>query len=176
MSKPIPTITTTLVSLAALQALAYGSNAVSIEAHAVSEAAENVVKSVERSQVLFGAKADAISLLMALAGEYSQDEITAVNPSALFMAERFVRALPDGVSLPEFSVEPDGSISLDWIESRNRLFSVSVGANSRFAFAWLDGSDKGHGVARFDGQEIPQRIIDGITAIAKNGNTSLRVA
>jgi hypothetical protein len=76
-----------------------------------------------------------------------------------------VRALPDGIPLPEFAPEPDGSISLDWILSRNRLFSVSIGHSSRLAFAWLDGADNGHGVARFDGQNVPPRVLEGIKCI-----------
>ena len=84
---------------------------------------------------------------------------------AVMLAERFLRALPYRIPLPELAVEPDGSISLDWIRSRTRLFSVSVGRASRLAFAWLDGSDTGHGVARFDGQNVPPRILEGIEAV-----------
>ena len=118
-------------------------------------------------QAHFGAKDDAISRLRALVEEYATDEIITIHPRAVSTAKRFLRILPDGVSLPEFSVEPDGSISLDWIESRNRLFSLSIGPYNRFACAWLDGTNKGYFVENFDGQEIPKRIIDGITAIVK---------
>jgi hypothetical protein len=113
------------------------------------------------------AKADAVSRLKALVDEFKTDETITIHPCAVSTAERFLRALPQGVALPEFSVEPDGSISLDWMESRNRLFSISVGQNDRFACAWLDGTNKGHFVEKFDGQKIPKRIIDGITAIVK---------
>jgi len=99
-----------------------------------------------------------------------------VSLDALFLSKRFLRALPGGVPAPEFSVEPDGSISLDWIESRNCLFSLSIGANNRFAFAWLDGTNRGHGVESFDGETIPKRIIDGIAAVVKNGYASLGAA
>jgi hypothetical protein len=103
------------------------------------------------------------------------DESPSVDPCAIFTAESFLRALPDGIALPEFSIEPDGSISLDWIESRNRLISISVGMNNRLAYAWLDGTNKGHGVENFDGQQIPKRLIDGITTILRNGNASIRL-
>jgi hypothetical protein len=154
-----------------MQALANDGNAVSPEAQAVRAQAAGVVKVFEQSQALFGAKKAAISQLMALAAEEH-----AVDAIALIVAEQFVRALPNGIPLPEFSIDPDGSISLDWIEARNQIFSLSVGANRRLAFAWLDGTDKGHAVARFDGQQIPERVIEGITSIATNGNASLRVA
>lgn len=81
----------------------------------------------------------------------------------------FLCALPDRCPLPEITLEPDGAISLDWIQSRDRLFSVSVGQSSRLAFAWVDGVDSGHGVECFDGRNIPLRILQGIEAIVDKG-------
>jgi hypothetical protein len=153
-----------------LQALAGGGSAVSPEARKVYEAATLVVESAERSQVLFGKKASALSQLVALASECSQrgwdgEDAAAIDSVAVWSAQRFVRALPDGMPLPEFSPEPDGSISLDWIQSRNRLFSMSIGRSNRVAYAWVDGTDKGHGVAHFDGQHVPPRVLEGIKGI-----------
>jgi hypothetical protein len=45
------------------------------------------------------------------------------------------------------------------------MFTLSIGTSNRLAFAWIDGSEKGHAVASFDGEKIPQKIIEGITAI-----------
>ena len=90
------------------------------------------------------------------------------------MAESFLRALPEGVRIPEFAPEPDGSISLDWIQSRNRLFTLSVGSGNRLAYAWLDGADKGHGVARFDEENVPHLILECIKGIVSHGNAALR--
>jgi hypothetical protein len=165
----------------ALQALAGGGSAISPEAQAVRKAASAVVESAERSQALFGKKANALSQLAALAAEcadpgWDGESAAAIDPVAVLWAKRFVRALPDGMPLPEFAPEPDGSISLDWIASRNRLFSLSVGHNGRLAFAWLDGSDSGHGVARFDGQSVPQRVLEGIRGIVGHAYAGLRAA
>ena len=88
-----------------------------------------------------------------------------VSLDAVAMASAFVRALPEGLPLPEFAPEPDGAISLDWIQSRSRLFSLSVGTNSCLAYAWLDGNDRGHAVAGFDGKTVPRRILEGIRGI-----------
>jgi len=154
-----------------MQALANDGSAVSQEAQTVRAQAACVVRIFEQSEALFGAKKEAISQLMALAAE---DQ--AADPIAVLVAEKFLRALPNAIPLPEFSIDPDGSISLDWIKTRNQIFSLSIGANSRVAFAWLDGTDKGHAVARFDGQRIPERVIEGITSITTNGNAALRVA
>ena len=78
--------------------------------------------------------------------------------------------------LPEFAPEPDGSISLDWIQSRARLYSLSIGHSNRLAYAWLDGADKGHGVVHFDGQNVPPRVLDGIKHIVGHGYAGLRAA
>ena len=136
------------------------------------------VISAEHSPSLFGAKAAAISQLRALANECAEPDwdgngARAIKPLTLLMAETFVRAMPDGLPLPEFAPEPDGSISLDWIQTRNRLFSLSVGTNHHLAFAWVDGADKGHGVARFDEASIPRRVADGIREIMNYGHAPL---
>jgi hypothetical protein len=166
---------------AALGAYARDGSAISNEAQEAQKAATAVADSAERSQALFGAKADSISNLLALANDCAQPDwdgngASAIHPLAVRIAEDFVRALPDAIPLPEFAPEPDGSISLDWIQSRNRLFSLSVGASNRLAYAWLDGSDKGHGVAGFDGERIPRKIIEGICGIMDHGNVTLRAA
>lgn len=166
---------------AAMQGCVRGSSAVSSEAGVVRDAITAVAKRAEQSQALFGEKATAISQLHALASDcaesgWDDNDACALNPIAVFIAESFVRALPDGLPLPEFAPEPDGSISLDWIQSRNRLFSVSMGSTNRLAYAWLDGADKGHAVARFVGDRVPQRVLEGISAIMNHGNTTLRAA
>lgn len=182
MPEPVPTIgLCSLAGYAALNVYARGGSAISSEARAAQKAATAVVESAERSQVLFGEKAAAISQLRALAHECTEqgwdgDEACALDPTAVLIAERFVRALPDSIPRPEFAPEPDGSISLDWIQSRNRLFSLSVGTSYRLAYAWLDGADKGHAVARFDGENIPPLILETIKGIMNHGNAPLRAA
>lgn len=122
------------------------------------------------------AKIDAILRLKALVEEYAGDETITIHPSSVSTAESFLRALPDGISLPEFSVEPDGFISMDWIAARDRVFSMSIGADGRFACAWIDGTSEGHCVENFNGQTIPKRIIDGITAIMGSEYAAFRAA
>lgn len=165
----------------ALSACLRGGSATSPEANAVRKAAYALVERVETSQALFGKQAKAISQLLALADECAEPgwdgaDACAISPLAIFKATAFVRALPYGIELPEFAPEPDGSVSLDWIQSRTRLFSLSVGTSDRLAYAWLDGADKGHAVARFDGATIPPRILEGVKAIMNHGNAPLRAA
>lgn len=115
-----------------------GSSAYSDDAKAIGVKITAVAQQFERSQALFGDKAAAISQLQAMAIECAEpgwdgNEASAINPLAVFIAENFVRALPNFIPLPEFAPEPDGSISLDWLPSRHRLFSISVGTNNRLA-------------------------------------------
>lgn len=165
----------------ALSAYASSGSAVSSEASQVRTSATQIIEYAERSQVLFGEKADALSRLVALVAECSEEgwdgnDAVAINPMAQLMTGKFLRALPDGVPLPEFTPEPDGAISMDWIESKSRIFSVSVGTSQRLAFAWIDGADRGHGVAGFIGEKVPKKIIEGILATTHSGHASLRAA
>lgn len=181
MPETVSTIGICLAGYATLTAYAGGNSAISPAAQAVRKSVVAVVTSAERSQVLFGEKADAISQLRSLANECAEPgwdggEASPLAPLAVRNAEKLVRALPDGIPLPEFAPEPDGSVSLDWIQSRNRLFSLSAGTSSRLAYAWLDGADNGHAVAHFDGEKIPHLVLEGIKGITLHGNAALRVA
>jgi len=169
------------LGLAALYTLARPGSAVSHEAQVVQQAANHAVSSVEGSRALFGRKANAISELSALANECADEgwdgaDARPIDPQAVDNAIAFLRALDDYLPLPEISAEPDGAVSLDWIRSRNRLISVSIGAGDRLAFAWLDGSDRGHGVARFVEGVVPTRIVDGVTTIMDLRNAAVRAA
>ena len=120
------------------------------------------------------AKAAAIAQIETLAKECSEPDWDGENARPLdrlaaLSATNFIRALPDGIALPELAPEPDGSICLEWIQSRNCLFSLSVGANGRLAYAWMDGTDGGHAAARFDGETIPPEVLEGIKRVAREG-------
>ena len=182
MLEPISTtIGICCLGYTALNPYARIGSAVSAEAVALTQVASALVRSVEESQILFGRKAAAISQLRALGNECAESgwdgaDACAIDSLALRNAENFIRALPGDIPLPEFAPEPDGSISLDWIQSRHRLFSMSVSAGNRLAYAWLDGADKGHGVARFDGLTLPARVLVGIQSILTHENAPVRVA
>jgi len=108
---------------------------------------------------------DALSRLKELQVECSQhgwdgNDSVAINRVAVERADRFISALPNGVEFPEFGPEPDGAISLDWIWTRDCILSISIGTNDRLAFAWLDGTDKGHGVVHFDDKTVPPLILE----------------
>lgn len=122
-----------------------------------------------------------MSLLRELAEECSEQgwdgyDAAPIDAIALFNAQNFLRALPSGIALPEFAPEPDGSISLDWIQSRYRLFTLSIGSSNRLAYAWLDGTDKGHAVAHFGGTIVPPRVLAGIKSIVGDSHAPFRIA
>lgn len=79
----------------------------------------------------------------------------------------FLRALPKDGLYPELSVDPDGEMCLDWAQSAHHMFSVSIGKSPRLAYVWTDGTDRGCGVATFDGKTIPLKILQGIKEITK---------
>ena len=168
-----------LAGYAAINMLVRSNNGVSAEAGAVGRSASQVLESAERSLALFGKRAEALTELHALVSECgvqgSGRDSTGLNPMAIEFAEEFLRALPDSIATPEMAPEPGGSISLDWIQSKNRVFSLSIGNTRRLPYAWLDGTDRGSGVSRFDGQKIPARILEGIVAIT-NGESPFRPA
>lgn len=170
-----------LLGYAALGLYSQQGSAVSVEAVSVDQAASTLVRAAESSVALFGERSSAISALHQLAYDCASDDwdgsgALRIDTSAVANAERFLRALPEGLPMPECSAEPDGSVSLDWSESRTRLFSVSVSASNRLAFAWLDGSDRGHGVSRFDGVLVPDRIVIGLRLIIHPAYAPVRAA
>jgi hypothetical protein len=82
-----------------------------------------------------------------------------VSLRALRRAEDLIASFPDDVPLPECSIEPDGCVSLDWMPARYRTFTVSIGESDRLPYAWVDGTDRGHAVARLAEGQLPSRIL-----------------
>jgi hypothetical protein len=180
MPEPI-SVAFTLVGYAALYGYGRNNTALSSEAKSANKAVAALIESKERSQSLFGVKASVIAAIRSVAAEACEDDWDAygslgVDPLAVWNAEEFIRALPDDFPMPEVAAEPDGSISLDWIQSRNRVFSVSVGTTNRLAFAWLDGTERGHSVVNFDGSNLPQHLVSQIGPIVNYAPTPFRFA
>lgn len=90
------------------------------------------------------------------------------------VALRFIRSLPTDVQMPSVSCAPDGSIEFDWMRTRGRILSVSVHNSDRLAFAWLNGNERGHGVVRFNGREIPQHLLSTIRDVYEIGHARFR--
>lgn len=169
--------------VAAIYALARPGSAMSSEARVVRAHAEAMVERVEHSAALFGGRAAVIAELWDLADSHADEawdggEATPVDRRAIALAVEFVRSLPDNCRMPEAAVDPDGAVSLDWIASRHRMLSVSFAGNSdRLAYAWIDGTDRGHAVERFDGDTIPKRLMNAIVVMTETPDrASLRTS
>ena len=163
-----------------LAALARQSSAVSCEAAAVQKNATTLVERREQSVALFGPKASALSDLSQLASECAEEDwdgygARALDLRALRLAQEIIRSLPEELPMPSFSIEPDGCVSLDWIPSRNRTFTLSAGKTDRLPYAWIDGTDRGHAVAKLTNGQLPPRILQEIKRISAD-DTSLRAA
>ena len=157
------------------------SSAISPEAKFIRNAQTAISELAEKSQALFGKKADALTQLSTLVYECSEqnwdgNDASAIDLLAVQIASQFLCALPADIQMPEFAPEPDGSVSLDWIKSRNRIFSISIGNSNRLACAWLDGTDRGHEVIRFDGCKIAPKVLNGIRDIVGYGDAAFRIA
>lgn len=158
-----------------------GGSAISREARQVRDSACAIVESKEKSISLFGAQASAISDLWEMVAEHATagwdgEGAQTVSRTAAQNAEALIRSLPRDISMPEFAPEPDGSISMDWISSRTRFVSLSVGENDRIAYAWIDGSDRGHAVARFYPDRFPQRLLAAIQETMAPSNVAIGAA
>lgn len=88
-----------------------------------------------------------------------------LDRNALELALKIVGSLPDDVPMPSFSIEPDGCVSLDWMPTRSRTFTLSAGKTDRLPYAWIDGTDCGRAVARFVNGKLPPRILDEVRRI-----------
>ena len=170
-----------LLGYAAVSAYARNGSAVSAESQVAREKAYFVLGLAEKSHALFGEKSAAIASLYEMASEcgvegWDGDGACAISSIAVSQAVDFLRALPAGVRLPDYGTEPDGSVCFEWTLSRHRRFMISVGKGDRLAYAWVDGTDRGHAVARFDGHHIPDRILQGLKSLLTHEFTSVRAA
>jgi hypothetical protein len=50
-----------------------------------------------------------------------------------------------------------------------------LGTSYRLAYALLDGTDKQHGVAVFDGCNVPNRVLEAVRSITGHAQAPLRV-
>lgn len=130
----------------------------------------------EESVALFGPKASAFSDLAELAIECAEPNWDGygsepVSPIALDLARQIIRSLSDDLPLPTFSIEPDGCVSLDWLPNRDRTFTLSAGASDRLPYAWIEGTDRGHAVSRFENGQLSQRIVQEIKRICGHDTT-----
>ena len=151
--------------------------AVSAEANQVLAARREIDRAQQGAQTLSGRLAEtATRLYAAIDALVIDDEQAAVPFDVVQNALRMMRALPDVLPLPEIGIDPDGAISLDWMPTRLRMFSISVSDSEHLAYAWLNGTDRGHGVARLVGGPLPGSLWLQLAEIVGDVAASLRAA
>lgn len=154
-----------------------------VQGSAVSEAATlvqrllgDVARGNERALSLSGREVEFQAQLRAALHDVITDEDQhPATTAAVRSASRFVRALPHSLPLPQVAIDPDGAISLDWMPSRTRAFSISVDESGRLAYAWIKGSDRGHGVVRFV-DSIPTVLLSQLTDVIDADRTAVWAA
>lgn len=91
----------------------------------------------------------------------------AVGDATVQAAVEFVSLLPRSLPAPEVASDPDGDISFDWLGRSGRMFSVSINASGRLAYAGRFGEkSKVHGTEQLS-EVFPQEIIRGIAKAAR---------
>lgn len=155
-------------------------SAVSREAVEVHQTIRAVADLVEESEALFGAKKHVLSELVEVFNESKEiaaedEDVDPVSEATFTIAADVIRALPEGLALPEIASEDDGSISLDWMPSKSRILSLSINENSRLVGAWFNNGARGRVIAPFDGGQFPEEVSSLIRIIAGN-DTHLRAA
>jgi len=82
-------------------------------------------------------------------------------------AMAFSILLPRSLPAPEVAPEADGEISFDWLGPSGKIFSVSVNATGRLAYAGIFGrKSKVHGTEQLS-NIFPSEIIQGISKAFK---------
>lgn len=174
MPEPISLIAITAVGLGGAAGLRDVSNrrsGFSDHAKFLTCEAKTLVARNDRSLSIIGARGAVLSELMDLVIEHSQpgwdgQQAPPVSVLALGQARELILALPSGIPNPELAVDPDdGAVSLEWYAGSSRIFSLSVGSSRRMACAGIDGTDSWNGVARFDGVNLPDFVLQSIRRI-----------
>lgn len=97
--------------------------------------------------------------------DWDGDEAMPVTRFSFDLARKFVEAVPKGMPMPGVSTCSDGSIEFDWMPSRGRAIGVGIHNSNRLSIAWLNGSDRGHGVLEFKGEVLPKELIQLIRSV-----------
>jgi hypothetical protein len=89
-----------------------------------------------------------------------------VSARAIGCAWKLLDQLVDDFPRPEVSADPDGEVSLDWLDGVERGLSISVNAEGRLSYAGFFGRSKAHGV-EFLQDEIPEGVMEALRRFAR---------
>ena len=94
------------------------------------------------------------------------DSAIAIDEQTVRLANQILNSLPSNVMEPEFVIEDDGAVALDWTLGRLQAISVSIYGNGRIGYAWLNGTSSGHAVTKITGDRIPETVLQQIREVA----------
>lgn len=125
-------------------------NAISKEGKAITSFRQKAINEYHTSMVIGLQKIELTRELNAsihehlvMAGLSAQETINLL--AAYENAKKFIAILPNFIPKPELTIESDNEVSFDWIQSKGKIFSVSVGSNRILNYATVNGQNRNHG-------------------------------
>jgi hypothetical protein len=94
-----------------------------------------------------------IALMFDFAREATRTEGAQFKPQTLCNAGDFLASLPPGFRCPEFATGPVGDIAMDWMASRTRMVSISIGESKLVPIAWGRDGKTGFDISEFVGSD-----------------------
>lgn len=158
------------MTVGAASLLSFGDSGFSSEAAALRNALSPSQACANDTRASMMVRSEAIGALWRLYNECAEDgwdgyDARPMSLSAAHTAVDLIRALPEGLPLPELTAENDGAISLDWTAGRTHGLSVSVNGTERLAYAWMQGARNGSGVELYLDGQWPERLLSEIRGI-----------
>lgn len=88
------------------------------------------------------------------------------DPNAVKYAIAFLQNLPDDLPIPEFAIDPDGDVAIEWDYGPRLLISIRIARDGTLYYAGKDGHASFHGVEPYR-EGIPEAVSRGIERVAK---------
>ncbi|GAB5561213.1 MAG: hypothetical protein SynsKO_28600 [Synoicihabitans sp.] len=157
-----------LATAAATRGVPRSYSSMSAEGQFTCEQVTEVWNTLDDGFSSFGPSDQLLEELVSVVNEHSESgwdgyKAPPVSVQTFLKAREFIEAIPETFPMPELAVDPDdASISFEWHGGNRRVFSASIGSNSRLVCAGLNLDDKWHGTLRFDGEHLPSLVTESI--------------
>lgn len=89
--------------------------------------------------------------------DWDGDGAEAISSAILLSAFRFLEKLTTN-QMPDIDPESDGEICFTWQKNKNNVFSISIGANDRVAYAGIFDDREFRGKEHIINREIPRNL------------------
>lgn len=119
-------------------------------AYYVAQQRENFYKLLQESNALGLVAEETLQQLDEVSSECSSEgwdgaNAKPVSEEVLQCAVRFLYSFSVRIEVPEVGAEPDGSITLEWYRSPNKVVSISINPDGWVYWAALIGASRRHG-------------------------------